>query len=204
MAKFTPPYKSTGRFTVRDPFTIDDKSEYRCDSIRSLDEILALGLDPMQLYYAPLQLGDTEYQSDYAEGASIITLTSVTAPTLYIPDTYITSYPLLQGVPYRHAILSMSLGMVEESLDLSFLVEQLQNVGSDVIGITPEVKIHIGATTGIVDQPQHEALEQVRQAAIKVRDSDYVQKLELQRQNVLLHETINALQQFIRDKGLVP
>lgn len=204
MAKFTPPKGSTGRFTVKAPFTIVPDALYTCIAVRSLTDITDLGGDPVALYYDAVGLTDTEYQADVAAGANIITLKSDTAPTLYLPDTWITSYPLLEGVPYNHVVLSVSLGLLRQDTPLGLLQEQIANNASDVIGIVPTVLVHVAPTTGVIDRQQSAELEIARQAAIVQRDSDYAKLTKAQREIERLHEQIQQLQDYIAAKDLLP
>ena len=201
MSKYTPPLNTTGIYRVRAPFVVDVTQMYTCVAIRSLVDIRDQGLDPVALYYEPVGLNEVEYTADLAENANVITLKSSTMPTVYIPDTYFTGYPLLDRVPYNHIILSVSLSLVRESLDLSFLQEQISNVVSDVIGVIPEVLIHVAPTTGVITPEQDVVIEAGRQAAITMRTSDYAQRLELQRENIRLREQNQMLLDWVTEHG---
>ena len=93
MAKITPPLLAKGRYTVRAPFEVKETSIYTCIALRKFEDIVELGEDVYQTYYQPFGLTTAVYQLDVRAGAVIVTLQDPYGEVLYIPDTYILTYP---------------------------------------------------------------------------------------------------------------
>lgn len=203
MARLTPPLGTKGRYVVNAPFVTDPTTLYTCAAVRSFRDIRERGFDPFTEFYEPAGLTQEQYTADVEAGAAIITLTSDTQPVIYIPDTYILSYPNLEYVPYNHVILSLSLGMVPDYLDFSFLKDQVAAVCSDVIGVESNVNLHIAPTTDVVTSDQHDILETARLQAIALRDTDRALYLAEAQKNAALLEQIATLEQIIKNNGLI-
>lgn len=180
MARVTPPMYAKGLFQLREPFVATSTVQYTVSAIRTFEEIRAKGDDPLALVYLPKSLTQADYQADVAQGAAVITLLSATEKPLYVPDTYILSYPNMGVVPYSWLVASLSLGMLPDSYDTSLLEEKLKGVVSDFIGVQPTVNIGRAATNRAVTDDEHVQLTATRQAAIKARDTDYAQASALQ------------------------
>lgn len=199
MAKLTPPLKTRGIYTLRAPFPDLSGQIYQCVAIRSFKDYLDLGESALELVYTPAGLSEVEFQADAAEGANIVTLASATGPTVLVPDTYITKYPDLEYVNYSTIIISASLGPLPDELSLELLQEQVGGVISDVIGVTPVVKIHTAGSTGVITLAEHELLEQARQAAVENRISDRARYLAERAKTELLEQKIRDLEEAIEN-----
>lgn len=203
MAKLTPPLHTRGRYTLKEPFIADPTTLYTCEAVRTFRDIRERGYDPFKEFYEPMGLSLEQFQQDALINASIVTLTSEDKPIIYVPDTYILSYPNQQLVPYKHIVLSISLGMIPDYVDLSFLSNQISGVVSDVIGSTSEVKLHNVPTLSSLTPEEHDVLEAARQAAITLRTTDRANVLLLQRQNTALIERLQTLEQILKNEGLI-
>lgn len=180
MARMTPALGAKGLFTLRTPWELPANTLYECIAIRSIDDFVDRGVDVLSKVYTPQSLGQAQLAADQAEGAKIITLTSAGRAAVYVPDTYITAFPSMDGVPYTHVLLSLSLGPIPDALDLTFLKAQLAGTVEDNFGITPEVKTHASASTGYVTQVQHEIWQAAREAAVNNRSTDRARLLDMQ------------------------
>lgn len=168
-----PPLESYGLFKVRSPYAVVATGLYRVTAHRTFEEIAASGIDAHQLAYATVGLGKEVLQSDRVNGAIIITLQSVNDGPLYIPSTYIDSYPGMDFKPYSHLIGSISMGPLADDFDLSLIQQSLVNQISDVTGVVGTVQWHRVPHTGSVSLTRHTELEEARQAAIVTRTTDY-------------------------------
>lgn len=204
MARRTPPLLAKGRYQLKAPFSAGISTVYVCKAIRTFDDIVKLNIDVFEKYYKPWGLTDAEYEADRREGACIITLMSspigieADAPELvYVPDTFILSYPDMTDVLYNHVVLSLSLGAIPDYLSLDFLKERLSEVASDVIGVEPVVNEHIALSSGAVSPAQHETRETIRLAAINTRTTSYSRVQELQASYQDLMTRYQALEQAL-------
>lgn len=199
-AKFTPPLHARGIYTLVTPFPDITSLIYECTAIRSFRDYLDLGKSAYDEVYVPAGLTAENYTDDLAANANIVTLTSPNNATIYVPDTYIQKYPDLEYVQYANIAVSASLGAIPDDLDLSLMKTQIAGIISDVIGVTPVVRLHAYASAGVVTMAQHALNEASRQAAITNRTTDrarvialLAEKAALQQRIVDLEDAINSL-----------
>ena len=198
----TPPLHRAGRYTLRAPWAADDSIVFSCMALRSFSDCEKLGVDVYKTYYQPMGLSTTVYNNDKAANAHIVTLMSETS-VIYVPDSYIESYPSMTEYTYQNVVLSISLGAVPDYIDTTFLNQQLATVVSDVIGIMPTVNVHVSPSTGTVSADQHEIAEAARAAAIKTRQTDYAKLLIAQGTITTLQTKVTALTKLCTDNSLL-
>lgn len=203
MPNKTPPLNAAGVYTLIAPWATTENTTYTCIAIRSYQDLLQHGVDIVSTYYTPNGLGVTQYQADLAAGANLITLVSANQPTIYVPDTYIQAYPDLSNVAYSNVILSCQLGPLPDTLDLSYLMQQLAALVSDTIGIEPTVNMHVSPSTQVVTATQAASMETARQAAITNRTTDRAQVLELQAQLAAANQLIATYQNLAIAHGWI-
>lgn len=204
MKKMTPPLLTKGRYTLIQPFTTDAAVLYTCASLRTFKECEVAGLDVLNEVYIENGLVASDYQRDYKAGALLVTLMSNTESPIFVPDTYIESYPNLGEVTYNHIILAISLGAIPDFLNLTFLQSQIQAITSDVIGITSEVKLVRADSFGVITPEEHEAMEVARLAAIRLRTTDRAKSIDLQRKCSRLEEQNLILVKLLQDNNIIP
>lgn len=191
--RMTPPIGISGLFTLRTPFTTAENTFYTVTAIRKFSEIISRGQDPVQMVYAPVGLGTEEYSADYHAEAAVICLKSTTGELIYVPDTYIESYPDQGGVPYSRMILSASLGMFPEFRSVDDIKQAVISALEAKTGITPEVFVSRAPTTNYVSDEQHESLTQARLNAITTNETDAAKIIRLNDQVQTLQNKINEL-----------
>lgn len=199
----TPPLNAKGIYTVTMPYQLQPNTLYTCKAIRSFADLIDLGVDILASYYTPVGLVKADMDADAAAGANIITLMSDTAPTVHVPDTYITAFPNMGNVAYKTVVLALSLGPLPDSLDLTFAKSQIATAASDAIGLVPDVKEYLAPTTGVMSQEQADTAETARQAAIVTRTTDHAKLLALQAQYDDLQTRYSAMEQILITKGLL-
>lgn len=198
----TPPLHRAGCYTLRAPFSADDSIVFSCMALRSFADCEKLSVDVYKTYYVPMGLSQAVYTADKAAGAHIVTLISETS-VIYVPDSYIESYPSMTEYTYQNVVLSISLGAVPDYIDTTFLNTQLATTVSDVIGVTPTVNVHVSPSTGTVTPEQHEIAEAARSAAIKTRQTDYAKLLIAQGTISVLQAKVTALTKLCTDNQLL-
>ena len=197
MAKFTPPLNARGIYTLRTPFPAITTKIYECTAIRSFRDYLDLGKSAYEEIYLPLAIDESEYLADLEQGANIVTLSSPNNPTIYVPDTFITKYPDLEYVQYANIVVSAALGAVPDELDLSLMQEQIAGVISDVIGVTPIVRIHAYESGGVVTLAQHVINELARNAAVTNRTTDRARYLAALAEKTALQERLASVEEAL-------
>lgn len=200
----TPSLYANGKYVLTTPFVADPSKSYVCMAIRSFEDIYEQGDDVFTKFYEAAGLDAAAFEADRALKANIITLMSETAPVIYVPDTYIESYPNMANIIYSHMVISVSLGALPDTLNLDLLKQQITNLVSDVTGVTNSiVNEHKVPSTGFVTPEQHAINEAGRVAAITLRTSDYAKYMEAQVIIQSQNQQIAALSQVIIDNGLI-
>ena len=161
-----PPLNTKGIYTLRDPWESDFTRVYTCIGIQRFAALAANNVDVFAKYYEPRGLSRETYDADNALGAAILTLANDYTAPIYVPSTYVVSYPNMAAVKYNHTLLSVDLGGLYDGIPLDGVVEQIQNGCEGVIGVKPTVAIHIAPSRGVVTPENHQVIEANRQAAI--------------------------------------
>lgn len=200
----TPLLHAKGVYEVETPWEIPAGTIYECIAIRSFKDLEKLGEDVFDLYYNTHNLSTERYEQDKIRNANIITLASPTHPTLYLPDTFIVKFPDLSTVAYKLIVLSADLGPVPDTLDLTFLQDQINGLISDVTGADANVQIHAAPYTGAVTEAEHQALEAARNAAVLNRTTDYAQLLEARETVAKMRTQLESYELIWRAQGQLP
>ncbi|MNE31197.1 hypothetical protein D3C80_1247490 [compost metagenome] len=138
-----------------------------------------------------------------AANVAIVSLTSATQAPIYVPSSYILSFPGLTSFNYQNVVLSLSLGPLPDTLDLTFLKTQISTTVAAVIGVPPTVFENVAATTGVVTPEQHDALEAARQAAVTNQTTDYARYIEERDKRIVLETKLAALEALMISKGVL-
>lgn len=204
MARLTPGPGIKGAFLLRLPFKTVVDLEYTVTAVRSFAEIRARNSDPQKLIYDVVGLDAAAMQADINEGASIIVLATRTGELMYVPDTYIESYPYMGSIPYSHLIASASLGMIPDSLDTTQIEQVIASAISDFIGVQPTVFITRGEISDVITEERHVQLTISRQEAVKNRETDRAAVLRLTAQLQAANDRIAEYELIIQDLTTPP
>lgn len=202
--RMIPPLGTRGRYSLRAPWTTEPNTLYTCAAIRSFTDLETLGVNILESYYVPMGLEASDVQRDRRDAVAIITLISETTAPIYVPSSYIESYPDLSHRNYHHMVVSASLGPLPDYLDLTFVKGQIASAISETIGVEPEVHLGVAPMIGEVTPEQHEILENAREAAITNRTTDRARLLEAQQRIAQLEQHLSIYEGILRDKGLLP
>lgn len=155
-----------GVFTVASPFTIAS-GNYRCGSVQLISALVSSGVDVYNTYYAPNSISSAAFNTDLANGVTIVVLIPDSGATVSIPSSYITSAPTDLAVPYSKIVLSIDIGLLPDSLDLTQLMNDLSELAQTEMGITATTQLHKISSTVNYTVAQSQALETARLAAIE-------------------------------------
>jgi hypothetical protein len=204
MSALLPPPGTRGIYSLKAPFTTEPATLYTAGAIRGFTDIENNGGNVYELYYEPYQLTTADYTRDRNNGEYIVTLLSATLAPLYVPSSYIASFPNLASQPYSHVVMSASMAMLPDALDLTFAKGAMASVLSDILGVTVKVQIASAPYTGVITPEQHEVLEVARQAAIRNRTTDYSKVVAQNATIDSLTQRLRILEQLCKDKGVLP
>jgi len=197
----TPPVHTTGVYSLYSPWTVALTDVYRCHAIRSFDELIRKGIDVYADYYEPMGVSESIYKEDLALGASIVTLISAVNEYLYVPNTYIESYPGMSGIKYSRKCVLLDLGPLPDNFSITYLLDDIQSLikkGAGVVEEQVNIRMATIPMTTTVTHEDHIQLEATRRAAIQLHVPLAVQLSEqtaradaLQEQNDLLLNVIS-------------
>lgn len=205
MSKRTPIVGAKGRFTLKQPF-ITPNGTYTCKAVRSITDLYRDNVDVFNVYYEPNGLTRETLRLDEQQNASIVTLVSQTATgniIIYVPDTYIESYPEVDNVNYSRVIFSVDFGILPDALDLSHVESMIKSEAVVIFGKEPEVKKHIVEFNGFITVDEHEQLETSRLDAIANSDTERAKRIRAEQREAELQLKVNALEQLILDSGIL-
>jgi hypothetical protein len=202
--RITPPLAARGIYQLRQPWEVSAAKVYTCQAIRSFQDIYELGEDVYRRYYEPKGLSQSVFNADQQAHTAIITLISDDFDIVYVPDTYIVSYPDLGVVNYQRVVLSVDFGVLPDFLDLDYIRQEMETVGSKIIGKEPEVKEAVAPVSGAVTPTEHQVLEASRLANIEFRTTDRAKYLHQLQLNSDLIERLQTLEQLVIDNNLLP
>ena len=207
MANMTPPLHVQGRFVTKSPWELPNTLVYECIAIRSFEDIYKLGIDVYDTYYVPMGLVNSPtfvFSDEKVVRANIITLKGSDGSIVYIPDTYILSFPNAGTVKYHHVILSASLGALPEYLDMTALQREIENLISGKTGVSASVKEMVAPTTDQPTKENHEILEASRIGSIRSFENDYTRLKKEEAKSALLQAKVNALTTILRANNILP
>lgn len=205
VTKRTPSLYAAGKYEVNSPFVLDANFVYTCIAIRSFADIVAQDEDVFVNYYEPYAISDALFLADAAANVSIVTLRAEDSSIIYIPDSYILSFPDISNFAYSHLVLSLDFGALPDNLDLAHLKQQLANTALETLGvnITNGILVHKAPTTDYISSVQHEAATAARLAQITNAASDY-QTINALRRTITEQQTIiDALTELAKDNNLL-
>ncbi|MNU63962.1 hypothetical protein D3C71_532280 [compost metagenome] len=203
MAGITPPLLTRGRYTLVQPFVALPTVLYTCAAIRTLLECQVAGEDILNEVYTKVGLTKAEYDRDFKAGTKIVTLLADDSTPIYVPDSYIESYPMYDQRKYTHTILSIDLGALPDFLNLANLQLEISALTSDVVGKESKVTVHRAASSGLITPEQHEVAEVARLAAITRRTTYRAEVLKLQREKTALIEQNQVLMDLLKANGIM-
>lgn len=203
--KMIPPIGTKGLYKLEVPYNalIREAEVYECGAIRYFTDLENANRNVFKLYYEPYGLSQQDYNRDKQDGHVLITLLSAVYPPVYVPSSYIRSYPSLENKSYSQVILTASLGALPDDVILEPTIAAMQNAISEYIGV--EVEVHVGTMpiSTAVTPEEHETREASRLGAIANLESDYAKLAQVENLNMELQQRVVLLEQVIKNNGLL-
>lgn len=195
MSNQLPAIGSTGVFRVRAPFTIETVN-YTCTQISQINTLIEDQVDVFGLYYAPNGLTQTVFQTAIDSNIAIVTLESDNGPTLHIPSDYIDTMPIVPFVPYSRIVLSLDLGFLPDTVNLTQLQTDLAIVANNSVNFSTAINIH-SVSTKAVPQEEHVLLEAARLEKLSNYISIYKGKMDADARIAAYETKIRLLEQTV-------
>ena len=199
----TPPLYTRGRYELKMPWQVSTAVIYTCTAIRSFTDMEERGINVLEEIYKEKELDESDYLVDKDADVAIVTLESDQEDTVYVPDSYIITFPNMGVVDYMHTIVSVNFGAIPENISLDFTMQQMANHATEIIGVEPDVEVHRAPSVGVVTPEEHEVAEANRLSKIEMQETDHAQAIRLRQERDKLQDQVDGLEQIIKDHGLL-
>lgn len=198
-ASITPNIGAQGVYTLAAPFNalVIPNITYTCRAIRKLEDIIGNGEDPYDVYYKPHNLTKNDFLRNLNNNDCIVSLQSSAANWIYVPSSYILSYPSGAGVKYQAMMIGISLGTIPSSLDLSNLETEIKDLVYHSIGVEATTKQVVVSADLLIDNDTSDTLETVRKNRTVVKESSALTIARLNQENITLQTKLAELERFI-------
>lgn len=198
-----PPIGTAGIYQLKAPFAshLQPSVSYRCDAVRRVSDMVEAGIDPFAEFYETNGIDESKYNQDLLNNVCIVSLVSAAGHWVYVPSSYILSYPNVNGVPYRVMLLGVELGPIPDYMDLSVVKSSVADVVRDTIGITPQIKEVAISPIQNFSQNDHDVVEANRQAAILSSPTWKAKYLDIERRFTALQQAYNELAAIVQNNA---
>lgn len=176
-----PAYLTGGSFEANNPFdsVVNKDIYYTIEATRSVSEMQGRNLDLYSLIFKPAGVADTDYQAILDNlvkvNGAILILIAKDGTRVYLPTTYLKSFPLTDGVTYERLCIVADLGAVPPTLKglITDTITHIQQYIQAHVGIqNPVVNIGTIPVVGYVTAEQAKVFEATRQTAIANTKND--------------------------------
>lgn len=201
MAKLTPPLGAFGKYELKAPWTTVANIAYKCVSLRRVEEIVKSGKDIYETFYKPMGLESKVADEDILKGVVFVGLLGTDGSRIYVPDTYIDSYPDQSSITYDYTVMSVDLGPQPSDMDLTSLIDEFKFIARDHTGIDVDnIIVHIGRAQSntMLTQEQHIAANDARMLKISNTPPTVTQLQEkderIRQQDALIAELLTQIE----------
>lgn len=205
MTYIIPPINTKGVFIFHPPYADDtniNKKEYEVIEIRKIKALHDDGLDPLNSIYIKAGLTKEDFIEDLNTDVPIVTLSADGDQYLYIPADRIKETPAIIGHTATERLVTLSLGLVPDDINLEMLYENIAIMVNDTISVKPDLTEHPGGPTVLMsDEDYNKYIKMMSSQARsnnkswRVRYEEMEQLYKLQKVKVIEIEKI--LQRFM-------
>ena len=175
-----PAINAAGRFEAAAPFDqiVNQSTYYTVEATRTIHEMEGAKLDLYSLVFQPVGVTPEDFplvvKRAKDAGAIICALLDRNGAPVYVPTTYLTSFPLVDGVSYERMCMIADLGPVPPSMALAMqqVLDHTEQYITATMGITSVVRLGTVPTVGYVSQQQADAYENTRKSQITDASND--------------------------------
>lgn len=194
-----------GSFQAKPPFdtVVDPDICFTVEALRTVGELRSRNFNLYTTVFQPVGITEEESETilselDNAAGV-IIVLTAVGQKNVYLPSSYLLSFPSVDGVRYEHMALIVDLGVVPPQLRnvLAETQQEIQDLVLSRVGVDTTVNIGVVPTTAYVQAGQARVFENTRKQAITNAKTNIKVIKELQTQVAKQEAYIQLLEQKI-------
>ena len=205
MTYIIPPINTKGVFIFHPPYADDtniNKKEYEVIEIRKIKALHDDGLDPLNSIYLKAGLTKEDFIEDLNTDVPIVTLSADGDQYLYIPADRIKETPAIIGHTATERLVTLSLGLVPDDINLEMLYENIAIMVNDTISVKPDLTEHPGGPTVLMsDEDYNKYIKMMSSQARSNNKSWRVRYEEMEQlyklQKVKVAEIEKILQRFM-------
>lgn len=200
-----PTIGDSGFYTLKAPFDtlMATDTVYTCQAIRRIGDYLAYNEDVYTDVYVANGLSESDFEADQRLNMYIVSLQSEAGQWLYVPASFIISYPVSNGVQYQNFMIGVSLGALPVDTDLSPIQTLIKNVVFQNFGVTPKTNVVQLSKPVLVGSLKHEAIKTARLQRAVEKKTDFARWQEAVRDLTEAQEKIQILENYIKEKHSV-
>ncbi len=210
MAKKTPPLHASGKWGLASPWAAANDVTYVCHAIRTFEDIEKMGENVYERYYKPyITEGSTHgnkvwlFAQERLLRPNIITLISNDNRIIYVPDTFIVSFPDASEFKYNQVVLAVPLGILPDKFDVTHILDAVKDKISTLLGITVTPFTIISSLASNPTLEEHMALEANRLASIRNAESTETLLIQEKAKTVSLEKQNKLYEDILRENGLL-
>lgn len=158
MTYIIPPINTKGVFIFHPPYADDtniNKKEYEVIEIRKIKALHDDGLDPLNSIYIKAGLTKEDFIEDLNNDVPIVTLSADGDQYLYIPADRIKEMPAIIGHTATERLVTLSLGLMPDDINLEMLYENIAIMVNDTISVKPDLTEHPGGPTVLMSNEDY-------------------------------------------------
>lgn len=200
----TPAIDATGSYVLRAPWSVSPSESYRCEAIQGFEAIAERGGNVLADFYQPMNGIDgfdaaDAYVTDRNRNINIVTLMSGSGATIYVPSSFIISYPNELSVPYGRIVIGVDVGPLPADFPLDDLRAELAAVASTYVGnVGIMTNVHVIPMAGFVGVDAAANLATARINETKDALNIFASKLQTFDENEKLKRKVDALEETLK------
>lgn len=205
MSNMIPGMYVEGSFKAKPPFdkVVDPEVCFTVEALRTVDELRGANVNLYQTVFVPVEMTEEDAEAvltalDNSAGV-VIVLTAVGKKDVYLPSSYLESFPSADGTRYEHMAMIVDLGVVPPQLR-NVLAETQQEIKDLVlarVGVNNTVHIGVVPTAAYISAGQAKVFENTRKNAITAAKTNVKVIRELQEKVAKQEAYIKVLEQKI-------
>ena len=220
MALNNPSVGAKGLWKLKDPYGsyLPVNTSLTCTAISNYGQLVAMGMDPFDLFYKPYGIDKAIYQEHFDGEGRIVFLKTDNGKRYSFPLHYLVSYPIGTGVNYVSMGIGIRLGALPVNTNLELLITQIKELCNLNVGVDIHVESCALSEINIIDNTDHVRLENARAAKKKAQtpalakastlldtNKEISNKLKYAENKVIeQHNRILELEDKLRKAGITP
>ena len=156
-----------GSFELLTPFAnaVRPGARYVVREVRTMSSIIASRENPRDLY-DQYEVPEADYVRDLQVDMVILGLQATTGEWVYVPQSYVGSYPQVSGVSYRPLAIVAPLGSIPDDQNLESLLQYVNTAVMRELGIETSAVISAVGAAELVPPEEHTRITNARKARV--------------------------------------